>query len=448
MKRQAPDTDTSALDPVARRTDELLRAKLAEVSHAFAFTDATLSEILPGVRERKHILGRIATTRDRSVHSLHPEVRKTDLELEFHFVPSKLAVGERPRVQLDTDFLPEALEVVSGFAADADASQLCVHNIRVLGGENRDAPFQVCLLSNAFHHGISYLQLIGDPDLYYQWMQSADRAEGLPMPEDGGESVMAKLNPQRPYYVESTPKDGGNPVSELHVPPAVEFAPMQVGRIVPAGHLTPEGARAAMHNTPEALRHGIHPIVLEHPYTGAMTHFGLLAADHALAVYAFTNYEEERLLFEAWQDETQPRDQKARAFVLLEAELIDRLVAKLCERNRGAVPLCPAERISFELRRLNTAHWTALQGCLEGTQPEDFEREMCVRWRIEMHYSMFVPAIPERCIISVPGKAPSAAQMRTAGEDFNATLRGEAGSEARQEDFGGALEDLMETNAS
>jgi hypothetical protein len=364
---------------------EAIAARLRnELNHVFVFTPKSLSHVVPNNKEIKRIVKVVDTPSNRTVHARHPRIRRTNIAVNFSFNPAEMEPGQRLTVQLDGfDPAPQsATELISGrMTPTVDTSRFLLHDIRLVRIDS-NAPFELLLGSNAFTLVSDYMHTV--KALSQNQPGAIDRLLGereWQMPELPGKSAMFEARPNFSGLVEGI-RD--------HCMHAVGFMDPEHGR---------SGYSSARR---DPLYNGIYYMHLAHPHHGHMTEFGLLSADHAVAVYAQINWETENVLFSFGTNRPVSDTGRQERYLLLERSLIEKLVNQLAQERAHAVPLFETDRLVFELKRyVNPSDWASPMGCVAGTQLADLNRDMHCNWVVELEYTLFEQNV-ERAIVTVP----------------------------------------------
>jgi len=401
-KRRNVELYTGEVADVDRK-DEFASELRNNLHHCFVYTAKSLVSLVPNQKEVKRILNATNTANpNRTVHTKHPRIRKRSIPVEFTVTPSQVPPGERILLPLeDFDPLPHRpAEVISGRAVgngpnvplispNVDSSRMLIHDIRLVGVSN-PCPFVVCLGSNFF-------SLISDYTKAYQSFA-----------EDGA-GALDRLMGKEPWEMPELPGDSSMFEAKPQFEGFVDEARNHCMRRL-AGFLEPEYGRAAVSSLDrQALFNGIYMMQLAHPHHGHITDFGLLPVSHAVAVFAMLNWDEYNVLI-TWGTQMRPADHTTpQRYILMERDLIEKLVATIVEERQNAVPLCESDRLVLELKRyVNNSNWSSPIGCLGGTTSEDMSREYTIKWELELEYSLFERPIQDS-IITLPSMAKTLA---------------------------------------
>ena len=400
---------------------EAITAQLRnQLHHVFVFTPKSLNHVIPDNKEIKRMLKVITASQSHTIHAKHPRIRKTNIGLTFTFNPAEMEPGARQIVQLE-DFDPapqSATEMISGHMTDTvDTSRLLLHDIRLVSIDN-SAPFQLLLTSNTFTLVSEYMRAVqalsqNQPDAIDKLLGERE----WKMPDLPGKGAMFEAKPNFTGAVEGI-RD--------HCMHATGFMDPEHGR---SGYSS--GQREPLYN-------GIYYVQLAHPHHGHMTEFGILSAEHAVAVYAQINWEENNVLFTFGTNRPVNDVSRDERYLLMERSLIESLVDKLAGERAHAVPLCETDRLVFEITRyVNNSNWTSLTGCVADTQLDDLDAEMHCNWIIELEYTLFEQNV-ERAIVTAPQMARKLSQLPSHldnAEQVEQKIQAEAEFVLRREDM-------------
>jgi hypothetical protein len=266
-------------------------------------------------------------------------------------------------------------------------SQFMLHSLVVKNHRN-PAPFTVVLSSNMMEHNRHYFASLGDGKA---WHDIITRTESLVMPDD--------VNDNGFYYAE-------------HGVHAKELKPFSMG-----SHAEPDTARVFASLSPQTADNGVFFTSWLNPRTREREQVAICASSHIIGVTARADWEHHELRFHpVVANKSTAADQ--RFFFVIPQPVYAKLRQHLESYNFAALPVCDASKTFFQLSRAISEkehHWTFQRQLVEGTTPQDMQKDYEIEFDLELHYSLFVKDIGT-CVVNLPALELKLADMTNESE--------------------------------
>lgn len=341
-----------------------------ELRHGYACTAETFQHELNSTKESRKICKILQKI--KTVHTLHPTVRKAGLVAEFEVRPHDLAAASSyesgPPLALRctrrladlTEPLPvnvlELVNIDKIIPQELDGSPIVVQSLDVVRSDN-PCPFELIFTSNL-------------KDLIDDYSTNVSR----------GDFVSGEAAP--PCKLPELPKKGGMMVLPHGNQP---HSSVQGKCIAPYAYTEAEMTRALGMLTPERLQAGI--VMTDWVEHNSMTvqRYGVMSNDHFVAIFARLNDKQYNLAFHRLG-----RDTATKFLVLLPQVVIEELTREILERMENAVPHCNFDEVIFELtRRAGGYNWLNKRGLFDEHGEIKLEESYRVRVEMDLVYTMF-----------------------------------------------------------
>ena len=356
------ETNLDEENEIMQRGRELYAEKADQIVNVYVCNDSVLKNLLKG--KVANLAKTIKNLKNpRSIHKIHPHVRKTKQVLRFKFCPAKLGDGGRCMVRL-TDVMSmvpktsdEVLNMQLRNIDHLDTSRFVLHSFTVTAVRNPFLP--LILRGNMFDATLEALQR-----------------------HQNGERMLRAVSGREPLEMPDLPGEYGVMVLEQGMDSEVGG---DVGLCVkPFGYIEPENARVALSTSDITNNNGIVWIDWQDPSSKKTERVGILAKEHVLTTAARANFDEYYIKTVALGDSVSESDNY---WVIIPADLAKKVSDDFVERQEHAVPVCTTAAVLFEVcRQRGGTNWTSEDGL--GEDPIDLSQTYEVVLEFEMEYTL------------------------------------------------------------